>query len=329
MAWGGNTSSWIDTAEIADIIEAHELPAPIIPLLDQYDGCIGDRNRFFWQWLDYLFPVFTLSSVDPERLERVQRAKLLASIIVTVLDDVAEKHDDRSTLREAAKVPFPYESPEPDRNGVDGNIVRYVQTVWEEFEEITPGPREEEFMEIMRFDLRQVFTAIEYSYIANHHLDLVTESELMDYDVHNMAVFVYADLDLMASPTFANADLSNLRDVIRHAERTARIANWVTTWERELGEGDCSSGVVVYALSVGIVSLDELEAIRENATEEYVQPVREAIQEHDIEEYFQQRLEVEFAAARERGKEIDSVDIDAYLDGFATVQEYHRAWCDQ
>lgn len=325
MDRGAALSHTGDADALVEAISQHDLPDAVHPLLESYEATLGDRDRFFWRWLDSLFPAFTLSCTAPDAIETVQTAKLLASIYVTVLDDVAEKHDDRDTFEEAAKIPFDPEAADPDRSDVSGDVIAFLQELWRQFEETSDGPRHDEFQELLMFDIKQVINAIEYSYILNHHLHAVTENELWTHDVHNMAVFVYADVDLMFSPAFDRTELAQLRQVVRHGERIARVCNWVTTWERELHEGDCSSGVIIHALNAGIVSLETLEVLRENPSEEHVTPVIETIHDHAVEAYFRERLQEEYAAAEEWGQTIDSVDIEVYLDGFDIVQEYHRA----
>lgn len=324
----GGRSEFSDAAEPGDVLETlanHELPESTLSLIDAYDDTLGDRDPTFWRWLHNLFPAFTLSSVDSSYADDVQTAKLIASIFVTVLDDIAEKHDDRLTFEEAAKVPFDHQHPDLGRDGVDEQVVGYVDDLWVHFRQVEKGPREGDYCELLMFDIRQVICAIEYSYLANNNLNVLGTYDLWEHEVHNMAVHIYADLDLMASPTFDLAELSRLRAVVTHAERIARICNWITTWERELHEGDCSSGVVAYALNEGIVSVDELEAIRRDPREEDVHRLIREIHDQEVESIFEHRLEEEFESAKKWGQEITTVDIDSYLEGFQHVQKYHAA----
>jgi len=186
-------------------------------------------------------------------------------MFVSVLDDVAEKQQDWATFDEAAKLPFDHRVVDYDRDGVDTDVLAFASDVWDEFSAgLRGGPRAAEFDDVVRFDLRQVVTAMEYSYLANQHLDAITESELQTYDAHNMMLYGFADVDLTLSPSFDRSDLSALRRVLERAQRMVRIGNWVTTWEREVAEGDFTSGIVAHALESGIVSADQLAASRED-----------------------------------------------------------------
>lgn len=305
-------------------VRQQDLPESIVPLLEAYDDAIGNRDPYLWRWLTHLFPQFTLSCVDDDHAGRAQDAKLLSSLYVTVVDDIAEKRGDRATFEEAIKIPFDYCRAVPDRPGVDADAIRFLQRVWAEFSATIEGsPRLGEFGDVLQFDLRQVLQAIEYTRLAGTHLELVSERDLWRHDVHNMMIFVYADLDLVNAPAFDTNELSAVRRLVRHAQRMARISNWLVTWERELSEGDPISGVVVRALESGLVSIDQLRAIQASPAPETVEPVVEAITDSDIDAQFLARWQAEYDEAATLDTDLDSVDADAYLAAFERILVYH------
>ncbi|WP_265108070.1 hypothetical protein [Halosolutus halophilus] len=305
-------------------VRQQDLPESIVPLLEEYDDAIGNRDPYLWRWLTHLFPQFTLSCVADDHAERAQDAKLLSSLFVTVVDDIAEKRGDRATFEEAIKIPFDYCRADPDRRGVDAEAIRFLRTVWTEFSTtIEDSPRLGEFGDVLQFDLRQVLQAIEYARLAGSHLELVSERDLWRHDVHNMMVFVYADLDLVNAPSFDASELGALRRLVRHTERMARICNWLVTWERELTEGDPISGVVIRALEAGIVSVDQLRAVQSSPAPETVDPVIEAVRDSDIDAQFLARWQDEYDEAVTLDADLDSVDVDAYLAAFERILVYH------
>ncbi|WP_255170835.1 hypothetical protein [Natrononativus amylolyticus] len=318
---------WSDVDEDPSLaVRERELPDSVVSLVDDYDRIVDGRDRYLWRWLSRLFPEFRLSCVEPLHVRQTHDAKLFASIFVAVVDDVAERDGDRETLEEAAKIPFDHQTANLDRDGVRPELLAFLQETWAAFSETIGGsPRLSEFDEILSFDLKQVVTAIEYSALANQHLDLVSEYELCRYDVNNMMVFVYADIDLLFAPAFDRSDLSTLRRLVTHAQRLARIGNWITTWRRELTEGDCSSAVVISALERDLVSIDDLRAIQRDPSEEHVAVVSQAIEEHDVVSRFFRQWHHEYRVAKRLAPEIETVDVPAYLNGFETVFEYHLA----
>lgn len=309
-----------------ETIAQHELPAGLIDLIDEYDSRVGERDRYLWKWIHHVLPEVTLSSVPRAYRSDVVDAKLVASMFVVLLDDIGEKRQDRATLIEASKIPFATESPDVDRPRIDGETIEVAETIWTRYEAMLgEGPRREEFLDVFEFDLKQTLNAIEYSSLVNENLEIANGDESWAYDCHNMMLFTYLNTDLMFSPAFERDDLGALRRAVHGTQKLARIGNWITTWEREIWEGDFTSGVLVYALENGIVTSDELYDLRESGTERDVVRIDERIKDHRIEEHF---LSEWAAVRREVGEfesEIDSVDLGSYLEGMETLLQLHLA----
>jgi len=129
-------------------------------------------------------------------------------------------------------------------------------------------------------------------------------------------MFPYADLDLMYSPVFEVTEFGAVRDLLWDLQELARIGNWLTTWEREVREGDYTAGVVVLALEEGILSPADLQRSNDAI---------EKIKDHDIETRFQRRWREQYRAVTNRDYDVSSVDLEGLVDGMQTVFEYHRS----
>ncbi|WP_436344586.1 terpene synthase family protein [Natronorubrum sp. FCH18a] len=308
-----------ETDPFADA-DALSLPASVRPLAAAYDERIADRDRSLWRWLYRATAEFGLSCVEPDRVEHARSAKVLATMFITVVDDVAERYGDRETLAELLKVPFEHQDADPTRAGAAGEYVRFQRELWTALRALyDDGPRAGEFANLFRFDLRQALQSVDYSALLAQYPPLASERELWTYDAHNMMVLCFAGIDLAYSPSFDTAELAPVRQVVTRAQRMARVGNWIATWERELAEGDCSSGVVVRALETGVVSSAELQALRRRPTDDVVEPVVAAIRESDIEAYFVDRWRSEYDEAAQFVGAVESVDLRAYLEGFETI----------
>jgi hypothetical protein len=238
---------------------------------------------------------------------------------VTVLDDLLETHGDRATFREACKCHQPGIDANPEPDGVDAETVAFVDRVWTAFEAgQDEAPRRGPFEDVFRYDLDQTLNAVEYSAVLSDTPEMANATGARRYDSHNMVLFAYTDVDLMYSPGFDLSDFGALRDLVWDLQEMARIGNWVTTWERELREGDYSSGVVVTALQEGVIAPADLD---DGDQEALVRTVRD----HGIEERYRRRWERLHRSVTRRGVEADSVDLDALVRGMETVFEYHLA----
>ena len=327
-----DTSNLLHDGDVESVEERRErvhrceLPGRIATLVDAYENTVGERDRFLWKWLYFVFPAFTLSCVDAKYEERVRDEKLLASMFVVVLDDLGERQMNRPTFEETAKLPFDHQSPQYDREGVDVPSVEFCERVWNELEALlADAPREREYRSLFEFDVKQNVNAIDYSYTLNQHLEMANVAENEMYDCNNMMLFTYANIDIMHAPSFARGELATLRGVVLKAQEMARIGNWVTTWKREFREGDYSSGVVVYALENGIVEREELYELSADRFEARCDELVERITDHGVEELFLDQWHRRYEEIRELDGTVETVDVGSFLSGMEKVMSYHLA----
>lgn len=300
----------------------HTLPEPLETLAERYHTDVGLRDEFLWKWFHLLNPYFQLSSVDPAAEAKVRTDKTLLMFYLTLLDDLVEERDDSSTFQEAAHLPF--DGSEVDFNdAVDERYLDLACDVWDEFERsVRRAPRYEAFRSILQYDLRQVVCGMRYSSVVNANPRMANLTEAYAYDSHTMAMLPFADLDLMHSPAFDTGELAALRRCLWTAQRMARIGNWVTTWGRELAEGDLSSGVLIRASERGLLSERELRRIQETGDEELVAAVRERIERSDVRSAFIEEWELNYRRL-EAADRLASVDVDRLLDGMSVVLRFH------
>lgn len=305
-------------------VDEHDLSAGFDEVVAEYESLVGDRDRFLWKWLDLLVPETTLSCVDDDHRESAVRAKLFASMFVVLLDDLAEKRRDRTTFELASKVPFERTTDRPDGPDIDATCLRFADRIWTRFEsELSDAPRVDEFRDVLSFDVRQNLNAIEYSLLANANPDLVNLAEATRYEEHNMMLLTHADVDLAFSTAFDRAELADLRRIVTEAQEVTRIGNWIATWEREVAEGDFTSGVLAYALESDIVSPADLEAVRAGRNGRDHEWLIETIREHDVESRLVERYGAIRAMDTGCESRLDSVDVAAYLDGIEQVMGYY------
>jgi len=309
-----------DPQECLRTVQGVTLPDRVVALADAYERHFEERDRFLWRWIYALFPSFTLSSVADEHAAHVREQKTVLTMYVTVLDDLIEHRGDRATVREARRLPCDTVAPDPDRAAVDAETLAFVERLWSVFEDgLSEAPRREEFADLFAYDCRQTVDAMEYSALVSDRPHMANLRGTTRYDAHNMVMFPYADVDLMFSPVFDRRDLGTVRDTLWDLQEMARIGNWLTTWEREVHEGDVSAGPVVAAVEDGVVSPADLAPAEDPAA------VVDAIRESGLTERFHRRWGRIYDDVRSRDADAESVDIDALVAGMETVFEYHLA----
>lgn len=305
-----------------DSVTTAQLPERVVELSAEYDRLIGVRDDFVWRWIYSLLPSFRLTCVADSYQPVVREQKTILTLFITLLDDVAEHDGDKATFEQARNVPFPHQTVDTSRSDVDTDTVKLAERLWTAFEEpLHDAPRGPEFLDVLRYDVRQALNAMDYTWLVGNNPSAANLAESYRYGTHNMIMYPYANVDLMHAPEFDRADLAVLRETLGELQRLARIGNWMTTWEREIEEGDYSSGVVVAALETGLFDPAELpETPSEAEAKRYV----EAIADHGLESRFNSEWHERFEKLRAETPDAESVDLDALVEGMLTVFEYHQ-----
>lgn len=302
----------------------HSLPDPVEEIVDEYQRLRDSRPPFMWKWVHRLAPQNTLPCVDNRFQQQVPIDKTLLILFITILDDVLEKRGDQRTFRQLANIPRDGIEADPEASGVDAETVAFAKRVWRTIEErIESAPHYETYAELYRFDVLQAINAIEYSDIAIRRTDLATMDDLQRYESHNMVMHAYADIDLMHTSADLRSELPTLREAVWTAQRMARIGNWVSTWQRELAEGDFSAGPIVYALETGLISLEDLEAA---PTDEAIRTsIVDRMEREGLEKEFLTRWERHYYDLRQYDDQLDEIDLEPYIEGLEEVLRYHLA----
>jgi len=304
-------------ARIADV----DLPETVLDNVEAYEAVGGDRDRFVWKWIYALLPEFTLSSVPASNAASARVQKTNLTILITLLDDLAEKHGDTASFEAIRRRVLGAEADDV-REVADAAVVEFASRLWADIEAgLADAPRHDETREVFEYDLRQAFNAMDYSRMINDHLSLANLTGTEHYGPHNMVMFPYADIDVTYSPSFAFAEFGELRELIWELQKMARIGNWLTTWEREVHEGDYSAGIVVYALRNDVVAFEELETDSRAEREALV----DRIKAQGIEDRFVDEWQRRYRALSETEYRADSVDLDAFVEGMETVMAHHLA----
>ena len=304
-------------------IENHELPPLLADVVHEYQALPYARPPFMWKWVHKLAPCNTLPCVDSRYSDDVPLDKTLTILFVTLLDDVLEKGGDSATFEAASRIPFDEDIATPPAQ-VDQEYVQFARRVWELLvDRIQRGPAYDAYAPLFHYDVKQAINAIEYTDLVNRRPELATMADLERYESHNMVMFGYADIDLMHSTTGIENDHSTLRTAIWHAQLMARIGNWVSTWERELREGDISAGIVIYALENEIISQSDIRALRSGQLE--ADELVERIAAAEVEAEFLERWDEQYEQLWAINDDLTTMDLTPFIEGMEEVLRYHLA----
>jgi len=286
--------------------------------IEQYEK-VGQRGRFLWQWCLKGVGLTTLPCVVPALREHVIETKMLSIIFGTLVDDIADREQDREMLQMA--ISLVSDDWMADRlalwAGRRRDYLEMIARLWAEvWSRCQIYPRFSEFEFLLRFDNEQSLNAMRYALLANQSPGILNSIEHDLYQPHNMQIIFMASIDLSASPSFDVNELGMAREIFWHAQRMGRIGNMLTTWEREVLDRDFTSGVFAHALARGALAPSDLRSLP--AFEIMSMLENAECQAHFIRDWKAHREQM---AAKIQN--IHSCDLTPYLKGFEQLIVLH------
>ena len=223
-------------------------------------GQVGNRSPYLWRWCRHGIDLTALPCLAPDLQDELGDTKVLGIMFNVLLDDVADRQGDEDYLEQL--LGFPFDAGLADFRRFAPGQRRYADfavELWREIEtRVRRYPCYAVYAELFRHDHFQMFNSMRYCHILNRNLGLLNLLEHDLYLPYQMNMMISATFDLIGSPHFCANELGRLREAVWHAQCMGRIGNLVTTWERELGDGDYTSGVYARAVSHGDLTVPEL-----------------------------------------------------------------------
>jgi len=307
-----------ELAKIVAEIKAIEFSPYLSRWIEDYEK-VGQRGRFLWQWCLKGVGLTTLACVDPRLREHVIETKMLSILYGTLIDDIADREQDREMLQMA--ISLVSDDWLTDRlalwSGRRREYLEMIARLWGEvWSRCQSYPRFSELEFMLRFDNEQSLNAMRYALLANQSPGILNSIEHDLYQPHNMQIMFMASVDLSASPGFDLNELGMAREIFWHAQRMGRIGNMLTTWEREVLDRDFTSGVFAHALDRRILAPSDL---RSSPAFEIMSMLESAeCQAHFIRDWKNHREQI-----ATKIQNIHSCNLTSYLKGFEQLIVLH------
>lgn len=307
-----------ELSKIVAEIRAIEFSPYLQRWIEEYEK-VGQRGRFLWQWCLKGVRLTTLGCVPAKLREHVIETKMLSIIYGTLIDDIADREQDREMLQMAISVVS--DDWLADRlalwTGRRREYLEMIARLWAEvWARCQSYPCFPQFEFLLRFDNEQSLNAMRYALLANQSPGMLNSIEHDLYQPHNMQIMFMASVDLCASSAFDLNELGIAREIFWHAQRMGRIGNMLTTWEREVLDRDFTSGVFAHALARGILAPSDL---RKLPAFEIMSMLESAeCQAHFIRDW---KMHREQMAAKIQN--VRSCDLKSYLEGFEKLIVLH------
>lgn len=289
-------------------ILAREFSPTVAAWIRDY-AVVGERSLYLWRWCLHGVGLTTLPCVSEELREHACDTKFLSGMLNVLLDDVSDRKRNGELLDELLKVTGGCAGDFTRFSPADRQYAELTSRLWNEFWERVRGyPNYAAYKDLLQYDLTQLFNTVRYSHLVNDNLFLLNLIEHDNYSPQGMGLMSFSTVDLMCSDRFPRHELAALREAIWHAQWMARIGNLITTWQREIGDGDYSSGV--FARAVGRRDLT-IEQLRSGKPDEIEAGVRRG--EHET--HFLRRWNYHRERLRSMRPCIQTFDLNLVVEG--------------
>lgn len=232
------------------LLKSQTLEGKIENLVLKYETVSKIRDRrLFTEFLANGYRMTTLSTVSSKDLDDVIFAKICLGMIITLYDDLA----DNPQYYNPKLLKYLYQL------NVGENYAHYPVLVPDDLAiydlayhlfanlegTISNFSNYSSMVEILAFDIQQVFLANQYSELitANPTMRNMTESKQLG--PYNMGMVAAGVIDLMASPFFDKEEMGQIREFLIKGQRLGRIGNLVSTFTREVNEGDVTNEMLL------------------------------------------------------------------------------------
>jgi len=231
--------------------ECLPLQEKIETLVRSYEAVSKVRDRrLFTEFLVTGYKQTTLSSVSVAERENVIFAKVCLGMLITLYDDLA----DNPLFYNPTLLKYLYQLnvggnylPYPSMCAADLEIYDLARHLYLNLQEtICYFTNYSSLIGILSFDIRQVNLANQYSELITANPSMRNMTESKRFGPYNMGMVAAAMIDLMASPLFDMQDLGRIREILIRGQRLGRIGNLISTYERELKEGDITNEILLH-----------------------------------------------------------------------------------
>lgn len=316
------------------IFEEHEYAYPYFSSIrTELFGSLGRRGDYLWEWVVKAAQVTSLKRVeesdDEDLSNEIKRWGVLWDVIV---DDVADEMDIE---RAESLLPFliSWNRDKTLGGSIEDRYVQYSYFVMDSvFKSLEELPGYETHKADLRAHYELLFNTMSFS------LDLRRGSSKIDFKKyqerlsHNMHMMINGIIDLMKLdyPTKIS-DSADLKKLLWNGQRMGRIGNAATTFARELPVGDFSSDVVPLSVDLGVISMEQVNTLRNYVESENFKEAEElagqlikSIKNENAasilwDEWSQLKSEIE-----ELIPKLPDLDIEGYVKGLIQLRNIHE-----
>lgn len=278
------------------------------PLSEKYPAIHAHRTLYLWQMVQALYQISSLNLPEEDFLQS-NILKCQISFVNVLLDDICDLGRDKTIFDQCVLALKGQVLSDETR------LYQLIADTWSEFQraiEQTPNyallkPMLEEAYQHWLGSFEYSFSiqqeAFRFEHTWKSHLEIMSYSSCL---------YLTGLIDLLFVPNLSLLQASSATKIFLHAQEMAQIANWATTWERELPHRDFTSGIFNIALENHWIERDDLK----NGS---LEKIREKIRNSPAEGYLWKEWELLRATNHQIMKETQLPELDGYVDSLSVI----------
>lgn len=278
------------------------------PLSEKYPAIHAHRTLYLWKMVQALYQTSSLNLSDGDFLQS-NILKCQISFINVLLDDICDLGRDKTMFDQCIL------ALEGKMDSDETGLYQLIADTWSVFQRaIEQTPNYALLKPVLEEAYQRWIASFEYSFFIQQEafrFEQTWKSHLETMS-HSTCLYLAGLIDLLFVPNLAAHQISSAAKIFLGAQEMAQIANWATTWERELPHRDFTSGIFNIALENHWIESDDLK----NGS---LEKIREQIRNSPAEGYLWNewdRLRVE---SLELAREIHLPALDGYVDSLSVM----------
>lgn len=270
----------------------------------EYPGTFSHRTDYFWKWIQVAFQIQTFR-IPSEHFIASNSLKCRSAAIAIILDDICDNANDQAL----------FESCLDSLRGVNTksptDLHTMLQQNWAAVREaLALSPN----YALLRNDIEQAYGMLVDGFryglaVLEKQCTPLDGSDLLENIAHTTHVYLAGLIDLLFVPGLRFHQIENCKRVFIATQKMAQIGNWVATWEREIKQGDFTSGVAWLAREKGLI----------DASEGNLDILIQRIKQSGIERHFLEQWDVLRQACYQIGEQNNNLFTKDYVDGFSII----------
>lgn len=197
----------------------------------------------------------------------------------------------------------------------DDELVQLIAETWTTFQSnIKHTPNYILLQPFLEDAYRKWIESFEYAFSIQQDVSLreIRLEKHLDIIAHSGTLYLTGLIDLLFVPDLSLNQVTLASQVFLRTQQMGQIANWVTTWTRELAQHDFTSGVFIMGLEENWVTLDELMSSSQESAKRKLQ--ESPVQSRLWSEWEKLRVE-----SHEIVKKLQLPVMDGYVESFSAI----------